>query len=71
MEGHLPTVGGGQYWQEGWFPDATLDAQKATLMTTLRVDGHYVLPSACRSLQVATSTSRNFPYRLHCHHPQI
>jgi putative ABC transport system permease protein len=37
----LPT-GDGQYWQEGWFPDASLDAQKATLMTTLRVDDHYV-----------------------------
>jgi putative ABC transport system permease protein len=37
----LPTVDG-QYWQEGWFPDASLDAQKATLMTTLRVDDHYV-----------------------------
>jgi putative ABC transport system permease protein len=38
----LPTVGGGRYWQEGWFPDATLDAQKAILMTTLRVDDHYI-----------------------------
>ena len=42
ITGDLPTVGGGQYWQEGWFPDATLDAQKATLMNTLRVDDHYV-----------------------------
>ncbi|MDP4260602.1 MAG: ABC transporter permease [Bacteroidota bacterium] len=42
VTGDFPTVGGGQYWQEGWFPDATLDAQKATLMTTLRVDDHYV-----------------------------
>jgi putative ABC transport system permease protein len=38
----IPTVGGGQYWQEGWFRDASLDARKATLMTTLRVDDHYV-----------------------------
>jgi len=38
----LPTNGGDQYWQEGWFPDATLDARKAILMTTLRVDDHYV-----------------------------
>ena len=37
----LPTVDG-QYWQEGWFPDASLDARKAILMTTLRVDDHYV-----------------------------
>ncbi len=32
----------GLYWQEGWFRDATLDARKAILMTTLRVDDHYV-----------------------------
>jgi putative ABC transport system permease protein len=37
----IPTVDG-QYWQEGWFRDATLDARKAILMTTLRVDDHYV-----------------------------
>jgi putative ABC transport system permease protein len=37
----LPTVDG-QYWQEGWFPDASLDARKAILMTTLRVDDHYI-----------------------------
>ena len=32
----------GLYWQGGWFRDATLDARKAILMTTLRVDDHYV-----------------------------
>jgi putative ABC transport system permease protein len=32
----------GLYWQEGWFRDATLDARKAIIMTTLRVDDHYV-----------------------------
>jgi len=37
----LPTVDG-QYWQQGWFPDASLDARKAILMTTLRIDDHYV-----------------------------
>jgi putative ABC transport system permease protein len=37
----LPTVDG-QYWQQGWFPDASLDARKAILMTTLRVDDHYI-----------------------------
>lgn len=30
------------YWQEGWFRDASLDARKSILMTTLRVDDHYV-----------------------------
>ena len=38
----IPTVGGGQYWQQGWFRDASLDARKAILMTTLKVDDHYV-----------------------------
>ncbi|HVU99452.1 MAG TPA: ABC transporter permease [Puia sp.] len=38
----IPTVGGDQYWQEGWFREASLDARKSILMTTLRVDGHYV-----------------------------
>lgn len=37
----LPTVDG-QYWQEGWFPNASLDARKAIIMTTLRADDHYV-----------------------------
>lgn len=37
----IPTVDG-QYWQQGWFPDASLDARKAILMTTLRVDDHYI-----------------------------
>ena len=42
VTGDLPTVGGNQYWQPGWFRDASLDARKAIFMTTLRVDDHYV-----------------------------
>src|SRR5579863_4105412 len=42
ITGDIPTVGGNQYWQPGWFRDASLDARKATFMTTLRVDDHYV-----------------------------
>lgn len=38
----VPTVGGDQYWQEGWFREASLDARKSNIMTTLRVDDHYV-----------------------------
>jgi|GEM_PF-730 len=38
----LPTVGGNQYSEPGWFPDASLNATQATIMTTLRVDDHYV-----------------------------
>jgi putative ABC transport system permease protein len=53
----LPTSGGDQYWQQGWFPDATLDAQKATLMTTLRVDDHYI-PTLCMKMV----KGRNFDF---------
>jgi len=42
LTGDLPTVGGDQYRQPGWFQDASLDARKAVFMTTLRVDDHYV-----------------------------
>jgi len=38
----IPTVGGDQYWQEGWFREASLDARKSNIMTTLRIDDHYV-----------------------------
>lgn len=38
----LPTVGEGRYDAAGWFRDATLDAKKISIMTTLFVDGHYV-----------------------------
>ncbi len=38
----IPTAGGDQYRQPGWFRDASLDARKAILMTTLNVDDHYV-----------------------------
>jgi putative ABC transport system permease protein len=42
VTGDLPTVGGGQYDTEGWFRDASLDAKKVVIMTTLNVDDHYV-----------------------------
>jgi putative ABC transport system permease protein len=38
----MPTAGGDQYRQPGWFRDASLDARKVTFMTTLNVDDHYV-----------------------------
>jgi len=38
----IPTAGGDQYRQPGWFRDATLDARKVVFMTTLQVDDHYV-----------------------------
>ncbi|HXB35623.1 MAG TPA: FtsX-like permease family protein [Puia sp.] len=38
----IPTAGGDQYRQPGWFRDASLDARKVTFMTTLQVDDHYV-----------------------------
>jgi putative ABC transport system permease protein len=42
ITGDLPTVGGSQYRQPGWFGDASLDARKVIFMTTLDVDDHYV-----------------------------
>src|ERR1700722_20400447 len=38
----LPTLGGDQYRQPGWFGDASLDVKRVTFMTTLNVDDHYV-----------------------------
>ncbi|MDH7459791.1 ABC transporter permease [Chitinophagaceae bacterium 26-R-25] len=49
VTGDIPTVGGDQYWQQGWFRDASLDARKAIIMTTLRVDDHYV-PTLCMQM---------------------
>jgi len=42
VTGDLPTVGGNQYRQPGWWRDASLDARKAIFLTTLAVDDHYV-----------------------------
>ncbi|MDR3712627.1 MAG: ABC transporter permease [Puia sp.] len=42
VTGDLPTVGGDQYRQPGWFGDASCDARKAIFLTTLAVDDHYV-----------------------------
>ena len=38
----VPTVGGDQYRQPGWFRDASFDARKAIFMTTLRIDDQFV-----------------------------
>ncbi|HEV9035708.1 MAG TPA: ABC transporter permease [Puia sp.] len=42
VTGDLPTVGGSQYAEPGWFRDASFDVRKATFMTTLRIDDHYI-----------------------------
>jgi putative ABC transport system permease protein len=42
VTGDLPTNGGDQYRQPGWFGDASLDVKKAIFLTTLDVDDHYV-----------------------------
>ena len=38
----VPTLGGDQYRQPGWFRDASFDASKVTFLTTLKIDDHYV-----------------------------
>ncbi len=57
VTGDLPTVAGDQYRQPGWFRDATLDVRRATLMTTLSVDDHYV-PTL--GMQVVKGRNFNF-----------
>jgi len=42
VTGDLPTIGGDQYSQQGWFRNASLEARNAFFMTTLNVDDHYV-----------------------------
>ncbi|HXB93296.1 MAG TPA: FtsX-like permease family protein, partial [Puia sp.] len=42
VTGDLPTIGGDQYSQQGWFRDASLEASNAFFMTNLNVDDHYI-----------------------------
>lgn len=42
LAGDLPTAGPGNLNQRGWFRDATLDAKKVTIFTTIRVDENYI-----------------------------
>jgi putative ABC transport system permease protein len=55
ITGDLPTVGGDQYRQPGWFRDASLDAKKAFFLTTLMVDDHYI-----PTLRMQVVKGRNF-----------
>jgi putative ABC transport system permease protein len=53
----IPTAGGDQYRQPGWFRDASLDARKVVFMTTLQVDDHYIPTLGMRIVK-----GRNFDF---------
>ncbi|AEV98307.1 cell division protein FtsX [Niastella koreensis] len=42
ISGDLPTAGAGNLNKRGWFQDATLDAKKVGVFTTLQVDENYI-----------------------------
>ena len=57
-----------QYWQEGWFRDASLDAQRRRSLTKLRlrVDDHYVPPTlGMQMIKGRNFDLAQFPTRLH------
>ncbi|PWU04436.1 MAG: cell division protein FtsX [Bacteroidetes bacterium] len=57
VTGDMPTVGGDQYRQPGWFRDASFDARNAIFMTTLMVDDHYI-----STLGMQIVKGRNFDF---------
>jgi putative ABC transport system permease protein len=61
VTGDLPTVGGDQYRQPGWFRDASLDARKVFFMTTLMVDDHYVPTLGMQIVQGRNFDLAQFP----------
>jgi putative ABC transport system permease protein len=59
LTGDLPASGGG-YSQNGWFRDASLDARRVTVMTTLFVDEHYI-PTLGMKMVKGRNFSKDFP----------
>ena len=55
--GDLPTVGNDDYNTEGWFRDASMDAKRVIIMTTLNVDDHYI-----PTLGMKMDKGRNFDF---------
>ena len=54
LSGDLPTDGGG-YNQNGWFRDASLDAKRVIVLTSLSADQHYI-----PTLDMRMAKGRNF-----------
>ena len=59
LSGDLPSSGGG-YSQNGWFRDASMDAKRVTVMTTLYVDEHYI-PTLGMKMVQGRNFSKDFP----------
>jgi putative ABC transport system permease protein len=59
LSGDLPTSGGG-YNQNGWFRDASLDAQRIAVFTDLYVDEHYI-PTLGMQMAKGRNFSADFP----------
>jgi putative ABC transport system permease protein len=52
---NLPTANPGDFNQNGWFRDASLDAKKAIILTSFRVDENYIT-----TLKMQMAQGRNF-----------
>ena len=55
ITGNLPTANPGDFSQNGWFRDASLDAKKAIILTNFRVDENYI-----PTLKIQMAKGRNF-----------
>ncbi|HXO74520.1 MAG TPA: FtsX-like permease family protein, partial [Puia sp.] len=55
ITGNLPTANPGEFNQNGWFRDASLDAKKAVILTSLQVDENYI-----PTLKMQMAQGRNF-----------
>jgi len=55
ISGDLPTAGPGNLNQRGWFRDATMDAKRIMIFTTLQIDENYI-----PALEMQIVKGRNF-----------
>lgn len=55
ITGNLPTANPGDFSQNGWFRDASLDAKKAVILTDFQVDENYI-----PTLKMQMAKGRNF-----------
>ncbi|HEY6901888.1 MAG TPA: ABC transporter permease [Puia sp.] len=60
MTGHLPTAGAGNYSQNGWFRDPSLDAKRGLIFADFEVDDHY-LPTLGMQIVKGRNFSQQFP----------
>ncbi|MBS1665533.1 MAG: ABC transporter permease [Bacteroidetes bacterium] len=59
MTGHLPTVGAGNYSQNGWFRDPSLDAKRGIIFADFEVDERY-LPTLGMQVVKGRNFSKEF-----------